>query len=592
MVARLRGVTLAALLASVAFGMQSARAQTAAPSSSVDPHANETKQQRDVRMKWMREARFGMFIHWGLYAVPAGTWQGKRIGGIGEWIMNTAKIPVDAYAALANQFDPTKFDADKWAQIAKDAGMKYMVITAKHHDGFAMFHSLTDSYNIYDATPFKRDPIAELSAACAKRGIKFGVYYSQAQDWHHPGGAAYGGHWDPAAQDGDLHEYVRKVAAPQVSELITRYHPAVLWWDTPVPMTPEDIRLLTASFASEPGLIANNRLGNGVPGDTETPEQFIPATGYKGRDWETCMTINDTWGYKSYDTNFKPADMLLHNLIDIASKGGNYLLNVGPDATGTIPAPEVERLLRVGTWMHKNGSSVYGTTASPYRRLPFDGRATVKGKSLFLNVFTWPDGDLVLTGLKTPVREARIVATGQKLTIVANGDGSINIAKPSAVDPMSTAIELKLAGAPVVEEAEISISAAANGAYRLAATDATLDGDSIKLENQNIGFWTNQKDGVSWKIKVKQGAPARYSASIEVACEPGNEGSEFEIQVNGKPSGVTGVVEKTASWLDYHVVNLKGSLELSPGVNTIRIAVSRMPGGAVMNLKTITLQPE
>ena len=573
----------------LAFGLAVSLPQGTFAQPSVDPHAGETREQRDSRMKWLREARFGMFIHWGLYSVPAGTWHEKRIGGIGEWIMNNGKIPVADYASLASQFDPIKFNADTWAQIAKDAGMKYMVITAKHHDGFAMFHSLTDPYNIYDATPFKRDPIAELSAACRKRGIKFGVYYSQAQDWHHPGGAAYGGHWDKA-QDGDLNEYVRKVAAPQVDELLTRYHPAVLWWDTPVDMTPEDIRLLTADFPKDPGLIANNRLGNGVPGDTETPEQFIPATGFKGRDWETCMTINDTWGYKSYDTNFKSTETLLHNLIDIASKGGNYLLNVGPDSTGTIPAPEVERLEQVGKWMKKNGASIYDTTASPYKRLPFDGRATVKGSTLYLNVFNWPQsGALTLTGLKTPVRSAREIATGQKLVVASAGDGTISISRPSELDPLSTAIELKLAGPPVVAEVEARISPSSDGVLTLAATDAELDGGTIQLENQNLGFWMDAKDGAYWKVAITDASSGKYSVKMVVSCEPSSEGSTFDLQVDGKSQGVGGKIEKTASWYDYHTISLEGALELSAGAHTIKIVPLTKPGLAVMNLKTIIL---
>ena len=336
---------------------------------SVDPNANESRAHRDARMKWWREARFGMFIHWGLYAVPSGTWNGARTKNIGEWIMHDLKIPVSEYTALTQQFNPTQFNAEQWVGIAKEAGMKYIVMTAKHHEGFAMFHSKADNFNIYDATPFKRDPIEEMSEACKKVGIKFGVYYSQAQDWHHAGGGAYGGHWD-TAQDGDLHEYVKKIAAPQVKELITKYKPAVLWWDTPVDMSADDIKALTAAFPSEPWLIANNRLGNGVPGDTETPEQFIPATGFPGKDWETCMTINDTWGYKSFDKNFKSADLLLRNLIDIASKGGNYLLNVGPEPTGLIPQPEVDRLKIIGEWLEKNGDSIYGTSASPFKKAP------------------------------------------------------------------------------------------------------------------------------------------------------------------------------------------------------------------------------
>jgi alpha-L-fucosidase len=274
--------------------------------------------------------------------------------------MNRGKIPVARYAEYTKEFNPVKFDAAAWVRIAKAAGMKYIVITSKHHDGFAMFHSATSPYNIYDATPFKRDPLAELAAACKQEGIRLGFYYSQAQDWHHPGGAASGGHWDPA-QDGDMTEYIKNIAVPQVKEILTKYGddvPAVLWWDTPHNMTPERAAMLADLLALKPGIITNNRLGGGYKGDTETPEQHIPATGYPGRDWETCMTMNDTWGFKSYDNNWKPTQTLIRNLCDIASKGGNYLLNVGPTSEGEIPAPSVERLAEVGKWMQVNGAAI------------------------------------------------------------------------------------------------------------------------------------------------------------------------------------------------------------------------------------------
>ena len=302
----------------------------------------ETKEQRDARMKWWREAKFGMFIHWGVYSVPAGTYDGKQIGGIGEWIMNRGKIPVARYAEYAKQFNPVKFNAEEWVKIAKDAGMKYIVITSKHHDGFAMFHSKTSPYNIYDATPFKRDPLAELAAACRKEGIKLGFYYSQNQDWHHPGGDASGGHWDKA-QDGDYTKYIDEIAVPQVREILSNYgeFPAVLWLDTSGKISKENaaklyklVKELQAEHHHEQPPRRRFR------GDTETPEQHIPATGYPGRDWETCMTMNGTWGYKSYDNNWKSTETLIHNLADIASKGGNYLLNVGPTSEGLIPRAE------------------------------------------------------------------------------------------------------------------------------------------------------------------------------------------------------------------------------------------------------------
>ena len=343
---------LAALLLTILMG---AAVSAAEPATSAD---KETKAQRDARMKWWREARFGMFIHWGVYSVPAGVYHGKQNGDIGEWIMNSASIPVAEYAGYAKRFNPVKFDADQWVSIAKNAGMKYIVITSKHHDGFAMFHSQVSRYNIFDATPFHRDPLKELAEACRKQGIRLGFYYSQAQDWHHPGGAAYRAigegrfrktdHWDPA-QDGSLDEYVHKIAAPQVREILSNYGPvAVLWWDTPVAMTNEEIETLRSLLKLQPGIITNNRLSVSYSGDTETPEQFVPAAGYPGRDWETCMTMNDTWGYKSYDNHWKSSETLIRNLIDIASKGGNYLLNVGPTSEGVIPQPSVERLREVG----------------------------------------------------------------------------------------------------------------------------------------------------------------------------------------------------------------------------------------------------
>jgi alpha-L-fucosidase len=568
------------------------QAQAVPQAKSVDPNANETKAHRDARMKWWREARFGMFIHWGLYAVPAGTWNGARTPSIGEWIMHDLKIPVSDYAALAHQFDPVQFNADKWVSIAKAAGMKYIVMTAKHHEGFAMFHSTSDPFNIVDATPYKHDPVLAMSEACKRHGLKFGVYYSQAQDWHHAGGAAYGGHWDPSAQDGDLHEYVKKVAAPQVKELLTRYKPAVLWWDTQVDMSPEDIRELTEAFASDPGLIANNRLGNGVPGDTETPEQYIPATGYPGKDWETCMTMNDTWGYKSFDTNFKSTEMLLHNLIDIASKGGNYLLNVGPEPTGLIPAPEVQRLAEMGEWLAKNGASIYGSSASPYKRLPFDGRCTVKENRLYLNVFNWPSGGLVLSGLRTPVKGARVLAGGQKLRVKRVAEGSWSIERPAKLDSISTAVELDLAGKPVVVEPEVAIEAQPSGAYKLGAQDATLNGGTIQVEggrNANIGYWTNASDTVQWRVHFRKAG--NFGVSVEASCQPGSEGSVYEVDVDGSPTGIIGGVPKTRSWHDYKAVFLPGTIHINAGNHLVKIIPKSKPGLAVMNLRSMTLTP-
>jgi len=417
-------------------------------------------------MAWWRDARFGMFIHWGVYSIPAGEWNGKRISGGGEWIMNCGEIPVADYARLPAQFNPVKFSADEWVKLARDAGMKYIVITAKHHDGFAMFKSEASPFNVVDATPFKRDPLAELAAACREYGIKLGFYYSQAQDWNHPGGAAIKinkrttDHWDKA-QDGDMDKYIEDVAVPQVRELLTHYgeFPAVLWWDTQRDMTKERADKLVELLKLKPGIIHNNRLGGGYKGDTETPEQKIPATGFPGRDWETCMTMNGTWGYKKNDNNWKSTEKLIRNLVDIASKGGNYLLNVGPTSEGLIPQPSMDRLKAVGAWMKVNGGAIYGTTASPFDSLPW-GRCTEKindrDTTLYLHVFNWPsDGKLVVPGLHNQVIESYFLKSNwlgvhHKLKTFSDDNG-VTIAVPeNAPDKISSTIVLKIIGNPVV----------------------------------------------------------------------------------------------------------------------------------------------
>ena len=429
----------------------------------------ESPAQRDARMKWWREARFGLFIHWGVYSVPAGTWQGKRIPNIGEWIMNYGKIPVADYAAFTKQFNPVKFDANKWVEIAKDAGVKYMVITSKHHDGFAMFHTAVDDYNIYDATPFKRDPLKELSSAAATHDMKLGFYYSQSQDWHHPGGAALkGGHWDKA-QDGDYDAYLKNIAEPQVREILTNYGKvAELWFDTPVDMTPERAAPFLDLLKLQPEMVFNNRLmAGGKVGDFSTPEQYIPATGLPGKDWETCMTMNDTWGFKSYDDHWKSAADLIHNLINAASKGGNYLLNVGPTSEGEIPPASVERLAAIGKWMKVNSDAIYATTASPFR-LQHWGRCTkkIEGEktTLYLEVFDWPKDGALNVPIKNAVAKAYLLADPSR-TFAAKSDddgGQIITLTGDAPDAAASVVVLETTGTPQVVDQPVRVDAKGN----------------------------------------------------------------------------------------------------------------------------------
>jgi len=426
----------------------------------------ETKEQRDARMAWWREAKFGMFIHWGVYSVPAGFYHGQPVNSAGEWIMNRGKIPMAEYQPFAKQFNPVKFNADEWVKIAKDAGMKYIVITSKHHDGFAMFDSKASPWNIVQATPYGRDPLKDLAAACRKNGLKLGFYYSQAQDWNN-GGAASGGKWDPA-QEHSMDDYIDKIAVPQVKEILSNYgeFPAVLWWDTPRDMTLERARkLYDVVQQMRPGIIMNNRLGGGFKGDTETPEQNIPAQGYPGRDWETCMTMNGTWGFKRADDNWKSTETLIHNLCDIASKGGNYLLNVGPTSEGLIPQPSIERLAEVGAWMKVNGEAIYGSSPTPFGDLHgkfsdtekdkkgkpkftpvWDWRCTSKPGKLYLLIFNWPaTGKFAVPGLLSKVTKAYVLADHKELNC-SRTDAGVTLELPAAApDKIASVVCLEIA---------------------------------------------------------------------------------------------------------------------------------------------------
>ncbi len=469
--------------------------------------------------------------------------------------------------------------------------MKYIVITAKHHDGFAMFDSKASSYNIVAATPFHRDPLKELAAACAKNGIRLGFYYSQAQDWHHPGGAASGGHWDKA-QDGDMNHYIRTIAVPQVREILSNYgHVSVLWFDTPVDMTPERAAPFIPLMQLQPGLIVNNRLGGGFEGDTETPEQYIPATGDPNRDFEVCMTMNDTWGFKTDDHHWKSTAELLHNLIDIASKGGNYLLNVGPTSLGEIPEPSVERLAAIGQWMKTNGQAIYGTTASPFRRYSFDGRCTMKANRMFIHAFSWPRTGLRIKGLKTRVLSATFLADGTSASFTATTDKSglplLTIQPPSHPDPIATVIALDLASAPEVDLRTQTLQPSDDGIITLAAPDAAISAPGAALKGDYIGNWQNPHVSLAWTVhNVSAG---EYAVEITYSCDNDDPGSTYELAAGN--SKLPGQIRPTGGW-DYYTTQSLGNITLAPNATgnlELTLKPTSMPHKAVMNLKEVKL---
>jgi alpha-L-fucosidase len=410
---------------------------------------NSGSKLNDPKMQWWREAKFGMFIHWGLYAVPSGKWGDKTT--YGEWLMHTAKIPRAEYSNLAIQFNPTKFNAEEWVKIAKVAGQKYMVITSKHHDGFAMFKS-SDPYNVVDATPFNRDVLKELADACRKNDMKLGFYYSQAQDWYHPGGAvANSKEWDET-HIADMNKYVDNIVVPQVKEIMENYGDvAVLWWDTPTNITPEMAHKISAVIKKYPNLITNNRLGGGLGGDLETPEQFIPATGFPGRNWEVCMTMNGHWGYNAYDDQWKSTTDLLQKLIDITSKGGNFLLNVGPNQYGVIPEVCQQNLKEIGDWLKINGEAIYGTQASPFPFLSW-GRATRKGQTIYLQVFNWPKDGKLIVPIQNKIKKAYLLADGSTSLNMKAGKYNSIIQLPNyAPDKIASVVAIQIEGEPLVQ---------------------------------------------------------------------------------------------------------------------------------------------
>ena len=465
---------------------------------------------RKKRLEWFRDARFGMFIHWGVYAVPAGEWKGKKIEGLGEWIMNRAKIPVNEYEQLAPQFNPVKFDADEIVRLAKNAGMKYIVITSKHHDGFAMYRSQTSKYNIYDATPFKRDPLKELADAAQKAGIKLGFYYSQTQDWHEPD--AVGNDWDfPDDTKKNFQKYLDEKVKPQVTEILSNYGPiGLIWFDTPRNITKEQSQqLVDLVHRIQPDTLVSGRVGHGL-GDYDSAGDNQISRARAERIWETPVTINDTWGFKSYDHNWKPVPILVRQLVQVISQGGNYLLNIGPTAQGVVPQPSVERLTQVGDWLRVNHDSVYGAGPSPYPyELPW-GIITTKPSKMYLHVFNWPkDRQLILYGLKSKVTSASLLATKAKLKFTQHENKALDhndlrIQLPAvAPDKNDAVIELDLSGNLKVDtilmqqpEGNITLPAFLGNLHR--SSDQGLRFDSRGVAER----WTSKDDWLDWQFKI------------------------------------------------------------------------------------------
>lgn len=516
------------------------------------------------RTRWFTEARFGLYTHWGLYSVLAGEYRGRRMDYIGEWIQSKFRIPNAEYARFAEQFDPTEFNADAWARLAREAGMRYLVYTAKHHEGFAMYRSKCDPYNIVDATPFGRDPLKELAAACARHGVRLCLYYSHDLDWHDPDGGgtqpdlpknfgmSWGNDWDfPDHAGKDLRRFLDRKVKPQLQELLTEYGPiGVLWFDCPMTVTPEqaaEIRDWVLRF--QPDCLISSRIGHGLGdigclGDNQIPAGHLPGV------WETAGTINDTWGYKWFDENWKSTRDVLTTMVGLASNNVNYLLNIGPTPEGVMPEPAARVLTGLAGWFRCHGEAIHGAEPSPYAYPMPWGWMTQRPGRIYLLIDALPaSGRLTLRGLRNRVVRASLLADADRVFPVEQthvdgrdevtlsiGAGVLQGLVPvAALDiegeaevapeilqqgdatlllPASLA-ELHRDGAPGPDGAEVSAEAA--GARGLGPAGEDLSQSAIQLDLARILVnWFDTRDWVSWPVRID--APGTYEVSLTTSA--------------------------------------------------------------------------
>ncbi len=603
-----RGAVLVPLLAGWCLGAGSLAPVTHAQEVGSREWAQTT---RDERLGWFRDARFGMFIHWGLYAVPGGVWNGTNHAGAGEWLMHSAKVTPSDYAPLQAQFNPVEFNADEWVRIAKAAGQKYIVITSKHHDGFALFDSALTDWDVM-GTPFKRDIIKELADACEREGIVFCVYHS-IMDWTHPDYLPRRS-WDHRPTETANFDRYREFMKGQLSELLSgRYgNMGILWFDGEWEGTwnhEMGLDLARHIRSLQPSIIINNRVDKGRrgmdgldgegewEGDYGTPEQEIPANGLPGVDWETCMTMNGSWGFHQNDHNWKSAESLVRNLGDIASKGGNFLLNVGPQPDGRIPQASIDRLTAMGDWMETNGESIYGTAASPFNRAPSWGRVTQKplpeGKTrLYLHIFDWPVAsggaptvEFTLPPFTNEWSNARLL--GNTAFEVKPGAAPGTVVLP-AIAPSATAsvLAIDLEGAP--EVVALHTSPAADGSVTLAAREAAVAGH-VRYEDRfdNLGYWTDSDGRAWWEFAAPAGT---YDIHCTIAAPKDEGGGRFTLELDGT-SVAEAEVPVTNGWGDFTTLNLGAVHVGDQAPHTLTIRAVDKPRMALMNLREVRLVP-
>lgn len=554
----------------------------------------------DQHLEWFRDAKFGMFIHWGPYSRLAGEWNGQQqTEEQAEWIMKYLKIPVNEYRALAHDMNPVRFNAKEWVRLAKATGMKYIVITAKHHDGFAMYQSKVSKYNIVDWTKFGRDPLKELADACAAEGIKFCIYYSHREDWDHPDG--YGNNWDYDNDWGDnlfpqekFRKYLEEKAKPQLRELLTNYGPVGLVWFDRGMYTPEQGREFVRIVNDlQPSCLINSRVGNygqDLLGDFQSMADNGMPPGGLGEYWESAQTLNQTWGFNKFDTLWKSPETVIKRLVEIVSRGGNYLLNIGPTGEGEIPEATVDIFNKVGPWVQRNSESIYGTSANPFPELPW-GYTAVKEGSVYLFIRDWPkDGGLSLPGLKNVVKSAYfLIDKSIKLPVKQAGSTTYIDLPLKPPDNPITVLVLEIEGNPKVDPQIVlqDTTGKLELNYLTAVTHGKTKTRYNRKGNFHISKWTGPDDAVEWFVRVNE--PATFSVSITYAANKEWEGKPFEITV-GK-SHIEKPVIYTGDWYEYQEFPIGYTGLLKAGVYTLTIRPKVLSETYLMYLSSITLNP-
>ena len=501
----------------------------------------EALKTRDQRLAWWREARFGCFVHWGAYSVLGGVWQDRPNPGYAEHIMRVNKIPVEVYKnEVAAKFHPDAYDAKSWVRQMKAAGMQYVILTSKHHDGFAIWPSDVNKYNIRDVSHFQRDPLKELVDAAHAEGMHVGFYYSHAFDWEDPN--APGNDWDYQNPGGDkglfgginwynahpemvprIEKYVYGKAIPELKELIAKYHPDIFWFDTPskLPFF-EQAAIIKAVREADPNVVINGRAARttGVNlGDyldtSDRPEELRPTPG----DWEAIPTTNESYGYNKLDTVHKPVSYFIQLLAKTSAKGGDILLNIGPKGDGTIDAPDEAILAGVGKWMAVNGESIHGTERTPLDRQVW-GDSTVKGSTLYLHVMHWPsNGRLLVGGLLSQVKSAYLLGDAAKKPLKTERVGTEDLVvhvPPAAPDAVDTVIVLKTDGP--IQGRTGRLLQAESAPNRLLGFDAAATGKGwVYGDGKTAQYYVDglQKPGnvLTWNVRADR--PQEFVADLK-----------------------------------------------------------------------------